>query len=424
MIGSHIVCSAALLLCRITGSSPAQSFSNPILSRPAADPSIALIDGVYYSVRSGCSRDGHTPAICIRSAPNLPALADAPAKAVWAAPTEGPNAKEIWAPEIVYLDHRWYIYYAADPDGHNGHTLFALQASDNSKPLGPWVEADTGAPHGALETDWKSNWAIDPNVFKAADNVFYLVYSCRQDNSGRPPGNWQSICLAPMSDPLHLKADPRTGRKVVELSLPTQVWERRGFPTQEGPFGITRGRSDYIFYSGSFSGNPDQYTVGVLVNDHLSPQADGSSSMTNPAAWIKEGHVFDGHHVAYGTASTVLVPSPDHTEVWNVYHGTDCNATCPRDAKRHTWPQRSIRTQKAEWSEDGDLVLGYPVDIANEDGTGASVPLAQPSTDGASKAFAPWGAAFGDAAEGDTASGQPRGAWTIADGSSITNERS
>lgn len=111
MIAASVFCLASTLFFATTGWSVAQSFSNPILSPPAADPSVALVDGMYYAVRSGCPHDdGRTPAICIQSAPNLPALADAPAKAVWVAPAEGPNAKEIWAPEIEYLDHHWYIY--------------------------------------------------------------------------------------------------------------------------------------------------------------------------------------------------------------------------------------------------------------------------------------------------------------------------
>lgn len=397
------------------------TFTNPILQRPSADPSVAFVNGTYYVVRSGCNQQT-SPVICVRAASQLPDLAGSPNQVVWTAPSGAPNSYEVWAPEIVNLNGQWYIYYAADGDNNNSHRLFALVPSDNANPLGTWVEANTGAPHGQIITDWKSDWAIDPTVFQASDNAYYLAYSCRQDNSGSPSGNAQSICLSQMSDPLHLATNPQTGKEVVELSFPSQSWETRGFPTEEGPFGLThqsQGQSkDYIFFSASFSGTPDQYNVGVLVNDHP-PQPNGGNPLMNPASWIKLGPVFDGHHASYGTASSVFVPSPDGTEVWNVYHGTDCINNCPQQNGK-TWADRSIRTQKAEWSDAGELELGYPVDIANLDGTGQAVPLPYPSTDGIPKTYAPWGPAFGDAAEGST-NGNTQGSWTITDASTITS---
>lgn len=83
-----------------------------------------------------------------------------------------------------------------------------------------------------------------------------MLYACRQDNSNTDGGNAQSICLAPMSDPLHLVADPKSHHMVVELLLPTQSWERRGFPTQEGAFGLVHNGKDYILYSATLAEMP------------------------------------------------------------------------------------------------------------------------------------------------------------------------
>lgn len=398
----------------------AQTFANPIIASPAADPSVILVNRMYYSVQSaGCHIEAR-PAICIRAAATLSALGNARMIPVWIAPPFGLNASDLWAPQIEYLDGTWYIYYAADALDPNDHTLFALVPKDNSKPLGPWQEANTGNPGGGFVTDWKSRWAIDPMVYKATDNRYYMLYACRQDNSGTPEGKAQSICLAPMNDPLHLVADPQTHKMVVALSKPTLSWELRGWPTQEGPFGFTHDGKDYILYSASFSGNPDQYTEGVLINDHP-PQPAGGNPLTNPAAWIKQGPLFDGHHSSYGTASTVLVNSPDETELWQVYHGTDCLKDCPLRAGK-TWIDRSDRAQQAWWSATDELVLGYPVDIHNMDGTGAAVPLKLPSTNGQGTSTLPaWGDAFGDAAENNHAEGRQRGRWESTIASEIRN---
>ena len=404
----------ASLACSCAGAQT-QAFVNPIIPH-GADPSVVFAGGMYYSVSSGCHDKGGA-AICIRASASLEGLGKSAPVTVWRAPAcsfngSVPDCADIWAPQLDYLDGKFYLYYAADSKlRQNDHLLFALVPTVPGKPLEPWVEAPTGAPHGALKTDWKADWGIDPDVFEASDHHDYLLYSCRQTNASSRAAQSQSICLAAMSDPLHLQPDPLTGKKVVELSVPTQPWETRTFPTEEGPFGFTHDGIDYILFSGSFSGTPDEYTEGILINNHP-PQPDGKGNpLTNPAAWIKQGPIFDGHHAAYGTASSVLVPSPDGTELWHVYHGTDCLRNC-FEPEGKSWPDRSDRVQRAGWSADGELVLGYPVDIQDTDGTGSIVGLRSPSTAGKGTSRVPaWGAAFGDAAEGDLSHGLTVGAW-------------
>jgi GH43 family beta-xylosidase len=396
----------------------AATFANPVIAR-SADPSVVFVEGIYYSVQSGCTHSGTNPVICIRAARALTELGRVVAIPVWSAPASGPNAHDVWAPEIENFDGKWYIYYAADPDENPHHGLFALVPRNNAEPMGAWTEANTGTPSGSLQLDWKSAWAIDPSVFKASDGNLYLLFACRQDNTDQNPGRFQSICISAMSDPLHLETNPLTGKKVVELSLPTQAWEKRGFPTEEGPFGFTRNGKDYVLYSASFSGTADQYAEGLLINSHPPQPMNRGNPLLNPASWIKEGPVFDGHHAAYGTASGVLVSSLDHTELWHVYHGTDCLDGC-RLVNNKTWADRSVRAQSAAWSASDDLILGYPADIQNTDGHGRPVPLPAPSTHGyGSLTPPPWGSAFGDAAEGSPADGQPVGDWADAASASI-----
>ena len=387
----------------------AQTFTNPVFK--GADPSVILVANTFYSVGSGCPEaqlGGSKGAICIRSSPTLVGLGSAKPVTVWHAPLSGPNTAEVWAPDLEYIEGKWYIYYAADT-GDNQHRLFALTPNAQGQVLGSWSAAETGLAGGQLPINWISQWAIDPDVFIAADHKLYLTYSCRPtDDVSAPNNRFQSICLSAMSDPLHL-----TG-KVVALSTPTQPWEVRHYPTQEGPVGLVHDGVTYIVYSGSFSGSPDAYAEGILSND-LPPQPGGvGNPLLNPAAWVKTGPIFDGHHFAYGTASVVLVPSADRTELWNVYHGVNCFSTCP-SGTFGTWSSRSDRMQKGYWSAGGHLVLGYPVDIVTMDKQGTSVPLALPSVDGeGSSALAPWGPAFGDAAEGDISHGLEVGSWSFA----------
>jgi len=425
-------------LCPLAGQT---TFTNPILPH-SADPSVVFVPnsgssgGEYYAVVSGCVQNngiaGPPCSVYLATSATIPGFSNATWTAVYTTPSSGPNSTNLWAPQIRYFPNQsqpWYIYFSAvsstdGPNNYVDHRLFALVPSSDTNVTGTrsWVAANNGNPVGQLNSNWvNSLWAIDPDVFQASDGNYYLIFACRQNNSETPSslGWYQSICISEMANPNPIQ----TVGMAVAISEPTQPWETRNFPTEEGPFGVVPQNgsgqpctsdpcTDYILYSASFSGSPDDYAVGMLSNTHP-VQANGGNPLLNPAAWVKQGPLLDGHDYAYGTASTVLTLSPDGSQVWNVYHATDCitpgSSSCS-DSGGNTWPDRSTRAQSAGWSETGQLVLGYPVDVADTDQGNTTVPLPDPPNDGnhnaaPAKVTTMWGDAFGDAAEGDTTDG-------------------
>jgi GH43 family beta-xylosidase len=54
---------------------------------------------------------------------------------VWRAPDSGPCSAQVWAPELVRLDGRWHIYFAAS-DGRNENHLAYVLVADSDDPLG------------------------------------------------------------------------------------------------------------------------------------------------------------------------------------------------------------------------------------------------------------------------------------------------
>lgn len=293
------------------------------------------VGGTYYYSASQCG----VADICIKHSRSLYGLARAPWIGVWSH-TDGSaqNSHQIWAPELHYINGRWYIYYAADDGDNNHHRLYVLEAT---RAEGPYVEADTGHPHGRLQGA-DGHWAIDPDVFVATDGHLYLTWSCTNYPDSQFP---QRICLARMRDPLH------TMGTTVALSTPTRSWETRGKPIQEGPVGYTRAGHTYITYSGSASWIPDDYAVGLLA---LAPGA----SPLDVSAWRKSGPIFDHHGTVYGPGSVVFVPSPDGRQWWNVYHAIE------RMDCRPAYACRDIRMQPMHFDADGAPDLGVPVDAA------------------------------------------------------------
>jgi len=366
----------------------AQTFTNPLFN--GGDPWVTYVSGTYYYSESYCG----LATICIKTSSTLTGLATASWVGVWNNPSSGPNSGDVWAPELHYINGAWYIYYAADNAGNNDtHRLFVLQA-DSTNPLGSYSMGNTGATNGQL-VESTNHWAIDPDVFVAADNYLYVVWSCTNYSTSKLP---QATCIAKMSDPLHISGS------TAQISTPTQAWETRTAAIQEGPVGYVRGGNTYITYSGSASWTDNDYSVGLLTNSNR--------KFLQASSWSKQGPIFDHHGTAYGPGSVVFVQSPDGTETWNMYHGID-KLTCSP-----SYTCRDIRMQKLYWAADGTAVLGYPVNP----GVALPVPSGESGHVGTGSTLPNWGAAYGDAAEGSTSAGQVVGTWVVSSASAVSGQ--
>src|SRR3546814_5205830 len=106
-IGLALVATGWLAACAPIAAAPmaptgeaAAAFTNPLLAS-GPDPWIAQRDGVYYFMATRGDR------LTIRKTRDVARLADAPEVTVWTPPTEGPNAKAIWAPELHRIGDKW-----------------------------------------------------------------------------------------------------------------------------------------------------------------------------------------------------------------------------------------------------------------------------------------------------------------------------
>lgn len=104
-------------------------FVNPIAE--GADPCVVR-DGNRYL---WCQAEGNV-GLAIWVSDRLTTLGTK--HVIWMADAEGPSSKEVWAPELVRLDGRWYIYFAASDGRNRNHRTFVL-AADTNDPLGSWT---------------------------------------------------------------------------------------------------------------------------------------------------------------------------------------------------------------------------------------------------------------------------------------------
>jgi GH43 family beta-xylosidase len=316
---------------------PECTFTNPVDF--GADPSVMRKDGWYYLV---ASRDR---GIYLQRSRNLTDLTRQNGVRVWAAPDTGWNQANVWAPEIHFLDGRWYIYYAAGrpgpPDAPFIYQRSGVLQSVGEDPQGEYVSRGMLYTGNDVVADTGNIWAIDLTV-ERLNGQLYAVWSGWERNTtiARTP---QHLYMATMSDPATISS----GR--VRISSPTESWERRedpvdGLDLQEGPQFLRNGEHVFIIYSTRESWLP-AYRLGQL-------RLTNPGDPMNPASYVKSGPVFMPTAAVPGVGHGSFTVSPDGTESWHVYHAKTSAAP--------GW-ERVIRMQRFTWNADGSPDFGAPV---------------------------------------------------------------
>ncbi|CAI1026816.1 Alpha-N-arabinofuranosidase 2 precursor [Serratia quinivorans] len=310
-----------------------RNYPNPLIEQ-RADPFILRhSDGYYYFTASVPEYDR----LELRRARSLSELAQASPTVVWQKPQQGPMSHLIWAPELHFINGKWYLYFAAahSPEIAGGlfqHRMFALECSAANPLTGDWVEK------GRIYTHIDS-FSLDATHFEHRGQHYYLW--AQKDPA--IPGN-SNLYLAEMEDPWTLKGRP------VMLSQPELPWETVGFSVNEGPAVITHGQRIFISYSASAT--DENYCLGLLW-------ADIDSDITDAAQWHKlDQPVFrtsvKNRQFGPGHNSFTLDEQGRDILVYHARNYTEIEGDPLYDPNRHT------RVKPLEWDEEGMPVLGEP----------------------------------------------------------------
>jgi len=312
------------------------TFDNPLL-RQHADPQALLhTDGQYYVAATAAEWDR----IEIRRTRDLNALATAEMKVVWRKHAAGPMSAHIWAPEIHFIDGRWYIYFTASRADAIWEVRPYVLANDSADPFkGEWKEM------GRIETGWDS-FSLDGTTF-AHQGKRYFVWTQR----GRTPeeGRGTNIYIAQMSSPIALKLPP-AGR-VTLLSKPEYEWEKRKYDVNEGPAVLIR--NGRVFMTISASAIDANYCLGLLT-------ASADADLLDPASWKKSAEpVFRSSEAAgiYGPGHNSFTTTPDGKTDIFVYHAREYRDILGSELAD---PNRHTRAQVLRWKPDGTPDFGMP----------------------------------------------------------------
>lgn len=304
------------------------TFVNPLLSS-GPDPYVIRRDSMYYYTHTFGNR------VVVFKTRYMSQLKNAPATTIWSAPASGDYSRDIWAPEIHYLQGKWYCYFAADNGENRTHRIYALENASPDPTAGSWT-------FKGKVTDTTDRWAIDATMLEYNGQLYMLWSGWEGTTDVR-----QDIYIAKMNDPLTV------GSARVRISMPDYEWEKIGSPdVNEGPSPLIS-PSGQLFVTYSASGCwTDDYSLGLLT---LKPEGDPM----NPADWQKSTEpVFSKkpENGAYAPGHNSFFKSVDGKEWWILYHANT-------QAGQGCGDVRNPRMQSFTWNADGTPNFGQPVRV-------------------------------------------------------------
>lgn len=335
-----IILRSFLLLCatactaNLFAQDSLQTFTNPLLPS-GADPYSFYKDGWYYYTNTTGNK------IILWKTDNIAKLKTAEQKIIFTPPAGTAYSKELWAPEILFLNNKWYAYFAADSGNNNGHRMWVLENPSPDPMQGTWtLKGRIG--------DATNKWAIDGDVF-SYNNKLYMIWSGWEgDQNGQ-----QNIYIARLKNPWTIE-----GKRVM-ISSPTNGWETHGdlhdavnpphVNVNEGPQALQHDGKLFIVYSASGCWT-DYYALGLLT-------FTGKKDLLDAMAWKKSPEpVFkqSPENGVYAPGHNSFFKSPDGKEDWILYHANSAPGQgCGR--------QRSPRAQPFTWNADGTPAFGTPI---------------------------------------------------------------
>jgi GH43 family beta-xylosidase len=300
-----------------------KNFFNPVVAS-AADPWVLKhTDDYYYFM---CTRGG---CLELTQSTSLTGLAEGRKKTIWTPEQGGLYSSNLWAPEIHYLDSKWYIYYTAnDGGGDDSRRVCVLENTEDDPLEGEWVwksALDTPVP------------GLDGSVLIMHDQLYFLYAGY-----GHFPDYGSAIYIMKMTNPWTLEGEQTL------LTAPTLDWEKQGgMAINEGPVILKRNGRVFLIYSASTTWSED-YALGMLTMDEKAdPMLQSSWTKSMEPVFRKSVE-----NSVYATGHNSFTRSPDDTEDWIVFHALPAVGVETKF--------RATRIQKFDWQPDGTPDFGIP----------------------------------------------------------------
>lgn len=304
-------------------------YTNPLVEQ-RADPWCYLhTDGYYYFTGSVPQYDR----IELRRAKTLNGLADGETKVIWTKHESGVMSHNIWAPELHYIDRKWYVYFCSGrAEQHFLLGCFVLECKGQDPLNDEWIE------RGQIDTGWEG-FALDMTTFMHKGEQ-YVIWAQKPEGENDINSN---LYIAKCADPCTLKT------KAVMITTPEYDWETHKFKVNEGAAVLKHGGKIFVTYSASDTGRA--YCMGMLW-------ADENADLLDPSSWTKSPvPVFRtcDENSQFGPGHNSFTTDGDKNVL--IYH---CRSYSEIVGDPLYDPNRHARAKVFDFDENGMPVFGVP----------------------------------------------------------------
>jgi GH43 family beta-xylosidase len=324
----------ALLAAADIAAAPASdpvSWTNPLVPE-RADPHVALQpDGYYYFTATVPEYDR----IELRRARTLAGLSAAGPRVIWRKHASGPMSASIWAPELHFIDGKWYLYFSSGEAGKGWTSIrpYVLEGEGDNPLEAKWTEK------GRIKLGWDS-FSLDGTTFTLRGARYFVWAQIKPGVKG------SNLYLSRMDTPCSI-----TG-PIAEISRPDRDWERRGHWVNEGPAVLVKNGRVWITYSASAT--DANYCLGLL-------SAAENADLLDARSWKKSpGPVFKTEAAAsqFGPGHNSFTTTPDGKTDILVYHARSYEQIVGDPLRNR---DRATRAQIIRWRANGSPDFGAPV---------------------------------------------------------------
>lgn len=276
--------------------------------------------------------------IVLRCSKTLVGLAEAEEVTIWTKHKRGIMSQHIWAPELHYLNGKWYIYFAGSKVNDIWRLRpYILECTGQNPMKDRWIER--GQIKAAKDDPFSFKaFSLDATVFENKGSYYYVW--AEKVGVGKQISN---LYIARMESPTQLATVQ------VLLTTPDYEWERMGFWVNEGPAVIKRNGKIFLTYSASETGI--YYCMGMLT-------ANEDADLLDPRSWTKEPLpvcASDGTVDIYGPGHNSFTVDEEGNDICVVHARTEI------EIKGNPLynPNRHAFLLKVTWGDDGKPIFSF-----------------------------------------------------------------
>ena len=298
-----------------SGSSSAQTYSNPVVAGDFPDPSVIRVGDDYYASATSGNWSPFYPIAHSRDLINWKILGSVFAKMpAWA-------KGDFWAPELAYDSGKFYVFYTARRnDGKGKKGTLCVAVAEAEKATGPYTD------HGPLVC--QEMGSLDAFFIRDEGGKPFLVW--KEDGNDRQQPTWL------YSQQLDTSLTKLIGKPHKLFRNEGAGWENHVI---EGADIVRRGDWFYMFYSGNACcGRTCNYALGVARSKSLLGKWEKNPG--NPILAANEYWQCPGH------GTIVTTPRGDDFLLYHAYRRNSEAFSIGREAllDRVEWPKEGWAT--------------------------------------------------------------------------------